>query len=293
MDKKEVLIIGGDTRQYYMAKHLLSHGYSVIVFGEAFAEGIDGCRILETKEAVFFCMDEQRMLVVLPVPVTVDGQTVKGTGGEILLEELCPHMKEKERIYGGNIPIELRGTCEMKQGQCMDFMKSERVAYLNAVPTAEGGIAEAIALGKGQLSGSHCLVIGFGRCGAVLADKLRCLGARVAVIERSGRKRARAMAYGLCSRSLEETEKHFGDYDYIFNTVPAQVVSRKILEACKRNVAIIDIASAPGGVDYEAARTLGIEAKLCHGLPGKYAPKTAGEILAEEIMKTETSEMNR
>ena len=289
MDRKEVLIIGGDARQFYMAKHLLLHGYSVTVFGEAFSEGIDECRILETKEEVFFCMDAQRTLVVLPVPVTVVWQTLKGSGGEFMLEELCPHMKEKERIYGGNIPIELRGTCEMKQGQCMDFMKSERVAYLNAVSTAEGGIAEAIALGEGQLSGSHCLVIGFGRCGAVLADKLKCLGARVDVIERSGRKRARATAYGLCSRSQEEDENHFGDYDYIFNTVPAQVVSRKIIEACKRDVAIIDIASAPGGVDYEAAGALGIAAKLCLGLPGKYAPKTAGEILAEEIMKTETN----
>ena len=54
-------------------------------------------------------------------------------------------------------------------------------------------------------------------------------------------------------------------------------------------MAIIDIASAPGGVDYEAAGALGIAAKLCLGLPGKYAPKTAGEILAEEIMKTETN----
>lgn len=293
MNRKEVLIIGGDTRQYYMAKHLLLHEYSVTVFGEAFAEEIDGVRILETKEEVFFCMEAQRTLVVLPVPVTVDGQTVKGTGGELLLEELCPHMKEKERIYGGNIPVELRGTCEMKQGQCMDFMKSEQVAYLNAVSTAEGGIAEAIALGKGQLSGSHCLVIGFGRCGAVLADKLKCLGARVTVLERSGRKRARATAYGLCSRSFEADIDHFGDYDYIFNTVPAQVVSREILESCRRDAAIIDIASAPGGVDYKAAKELGISAKLCLGLPGKYAPKTAGEILAEEIMKTEISEMNR
>lgn len=287
MDRKEILMIGGDARQYYMAKHLLLNGYSVTVFGEAFTDGIEECRMLKSKEEVFDCMEGRGILVVLPVPVTADGRTVKGTGGEVMLEELCPHMKEKEKIYGGNIPVELRCTCEMKQGQCMDFMKSEQVAYLNAVSTAEGSIAEAIALGKGQLSGSSCLVVGFGRCGAVLADKLKCLGARVTVLERSGRKRARAMAYGLCSRGFEMEGNHFGDYDYIFNTVPVQVVDRKFLKACKKDAAIIDIASAPGGVDYEAAKNLGIAAKLCPGLPGKYAPKTAGEILAEEIMRTE------
>lgn len=95
------------------------------------------------------------------------------------------------------------------------------------------------------------------------------------------------MAYGLCTRDFEERKTHFADYDYIFNTVPAQVVDRGVLEACKKDAAVIDIASAPGGVDFEAAKALGIAAKLCLGLPGKYAPKTAGEILAEEIMRTE------
>lgn len=147
-NRKEILVIGGDARQYYMAKHLLLHGYSVAVFGEAFTDGTEGGRTLHTKEEVFDCMEEQGTLVILPVPVTADGQTVKGTGGNVMLEELPPHMKEKKKIFGGNIPMELRCSCEMKQGQCMDFMKSEQVAYLNAVSTAEGSIAEAIMLGK-------------------------------------------------------------------------------------------------------------------------------------------------
>lgn len=287
MDRKEILMIGGDARQYYMAEHLLFNGYSVAVFGEAFTEDTGGCRTLTTKEAVFDCMEARGTLVVLPVPVTTDGQTVKGTAGLITLKELCPHMKEKEKIYGGNIPVGLRCTCEMKQGQCMDFMKSEQVACLNAVSTAEGTIAEAIALGKGQLTGSDCLVVGFGRCGAVLADKLKCLGARVTVMERSSRKRARAMAYGLHSQGFDGKGKPLKTYDYIFNTVPAEVLDREFLESCKREVTIIDIASAPGGVDFKEAEALGITAKLCPGLPGKYAPKTAGVILAEELIRTE------
>ncbi|OJT71237.1 dihydrofolate reductase, partial [Clostridioides difficile] len=46
-----------------------------------------------------------------------------------------------------------------------------------------------------------------------------------------------------------------------------------------QEVTIIDIASSPGGVDYSVVKEAGINATLCLGLPGKYSPKTSGEIL--------------
>ena len=49
---------------------------------------------------------------------------------------------------------------------------------------------------------------------------------------------------------------------------------------------ILDMASAPGGVDYEACKELGISAALLPGLPGKYAPASSAEILAEKIERT-------
>jgi len=44
-------------------------------------------------------------------------------------------------------------------------------------------------------------------------------------------------------------------------------------------VVIIDIASAPGGVDYGAAERLGRKAILAPSLPGKVAPRSAGQML--------------
>ena len=46
---------------------------------------------------------------------------------------------------------------------------------------------------------------------------------------------------------------------------------------------IIDLASAPGGVDWEAAQRQGIRAIQALSLPGKVAPKTAGEIIKTTI----------
>ncbi|HAH95888.1 MAG TPA: dipicolinic acid synthetase subunit A, partial [Firmicutes bacterium] len=48
-------------------------------------------------------------------------------------------------------------------------------------------------------------------------------------------------------------------------------------------VLIIDISSAPGGVDFLAAGRLGRKALLAPGLPGKVAPETAGNILASAL----------
>ena len=48
---------------------------------------------------------------------------------------------------------------------------------------------------------------------------------------------------------------------------------------------IIDLASAPGGVDYETAEKLGIKAILASALPGKVAPDTCAEYLQKFVYK--------
>jgi dipicolinate synthase subunit A len=52
-------------------------------------------------------------------------------------------------------------------------------------------------------------------------------------------------------------------------------------------VTIIDIASAPGGVDFSAAQKMGISAFLCSGLPGKYAPASSASAIQKIIEKKE------
>ena len=46
---------------------------------------------------------------------------------------------------------------------------------------------------------------------------------------------------------------------------------------------IIDLASAPGGIDREISEKLGIKTVQALSLPGKVAPKTAGEIIKTTI----------
>lgn len=75
-------------------------------------------------------------------------------------------------------------------------------------------------------------------------------------------------------------------YDFIFNTVPAPVLTKERLQGVKPEVCIIDIASRPGGTDFSYCQESSIFAKLCLGLPGIYAPKSSAGILMEVIKKT-------
>ena len=58
------------------------------------------------------------------------------------------------------------------------------------------------------------------------------------------------------------------------------------LSKLRRDTLIIDLASKPGGVDLAEAERLNIKAIHALGLPGKTAPVTAGEIIAESIIDT-------
>ena len=50
-----------------------------------------------------------------------------------------------------------------------------------------------------------------------------------------------------------------------------------------RDAYILDLASAPGGCDFECAIEYGIRADLILGIPGKYAPKESAYILDRAI----------
>ncbi len=47
---------------------------------------------------------------------------------------------------------------------------------------------------------------------------------------------------------------------------------------------VIDLASLPGGTDFDAAEALGIRAEHALALPGKCAPDTAGALIAQTVL---------
>ena len=83
-----------------------------------------------------------------------------------------------------------------------------------------------------------------------------------------------------------------GPFQLIFNTIPAPVFGKKALAALPKEAVLLDLASAPGGVDFTAAKRLGIDARLLPGLPGKYSPAAAGAIAAKAVLFSLEGEEN-
>lgn len=164
----------------------------------------------------------------------------------------------------------------------VEMAEIDEIAILNSIPTAEGALQVAMENTVITIHNSRCLVLGLGRCGTTLVQSLVALGAKVTVASRSAKDLARVItlhAEPLALASLQ-TKTNF---DILFNTIPAMVLPRSYLRLLHPDTLIIDIASGPGGTDFEAASQLGIRTIHALSLPGKVAPKTAGEILVNTI----------
>jgi dipicolinate synthase subunit A len=274
-------IFGGDKRQVYMALEFLQKGYSVYTYRTAEPIDHENCIKMHTLNELF----DKCNLLIGPIPLTRDLVSVASTNASELTAPNLANLLTKEHfLIGGIIPSALAGICKDKGIPYYDLMKNEKITILNAIATAEGSILEAIQSSEQNLHGSNCLVLGYGRCAKILAGKLKGLDAKVTVAARSEEALAYAQAAGLQVVFLSDIKPLLSSYDFIFNTIPSLVLDKSCLELVKWNVTIIDIASAPGGVDYEYAMQKKLKAKLCLGLPGKVAPKTSADILVNEII---------
>lgn len=153
----------------------------------------------------------------------------------------------------------------------------------NALPTAEGALQLAMENTERTIHASRCLVIGYGRIGKLLAERLLALGAEVTVSARRYGDLAWIDAWGYQSLRTGALTGELERFDLIFNTAPALILDAARLEEVREDCVILDLASAPGGVDFDAARRLGRQVIAAPGLPGKAAPRSAAAAIRESI----------
>lgn len=167
------------------------------------------------------------------------------------------------------------------------YSLDEDEAYLDAVAhlTAEGAIFGAMGYRERALYGAKCVVYGYGRIGRALTGILRALRANVAVAVRSGASARKAAQDDVVRCGIEEAGAFLGSASYIWNTVPARVLSGKNLSLIPEGAMLADLASAPYGFDIVEARARGIQAERLPGLPGIYCPESAGEQLAMAALR--------
>ncbi len=270
-------IIGGDQRQIYLARSIAADGYPVWVSCLEKGKGTEGLPAAGLKE-----LTEKCSVVILPLPVTRNGKTLNApfSEEEILLDDSFASLFLGKAVYGGMME-KLYGTSEVWGSVASyDYYSREELMVGNAFLTAEGAIGMAIREYEGALNSSRCLVTGFGRIGKALCLMLKGLGAQTDCCARNAADLTAIRALGCGALRYRELG---GDYNVVFNTVPAQVLTAKALARQRPNTLFLELASHPGGIDLEAARRLKLRVLDAPSLPGRMSPKAAGELIKETI----------
>lgn len=282
---ERVAVIGGDRRAIYSAIKLNEKGASCTLFGLE-EEPTGTCRgfrkgLCKAPYLLSEALKEVQTLL-LPIPVSADDKAVFAPFSDrtILLSDLAEAIPPSVLLFGGKIPDLFKEKC-----RCHDFLEDPVFAAANALPTAESALGLVLLEREGILWKSSCALFGYGNIAKELTSRLLTLGCTVTVFARREDARREAEKAGAIALPLESALELSSHFDLLFNTIPAPVISPALAAGFRAEALYMELASKPYGLSAEAKSALRCSYRLASGLPGKYCPKKAGEILADRILE--------
>lgn len=279
MTQLKIAVLGGDQRYLTCIEQLKRYAKVYLV-------GYDV--IYKEQNLLLQCVPfEELDALILPIAGLSQDYEVAAiySNERIYLDEsYFLRLKKGAQIFTGVASKLLHEITRQSNAQLIEIFKRDDVAIYNAVPTAEGTIMLAIKHMKKMLYQSRVVLLGFGRVGEIVADRFASLGAEVWVGVRKPEAIAKANSLGYHGFHLNDLSAYINTTDLFINTIPKVILTKDELERMNRHQLIIDLASMPGGVDFEFAKKNGLHVIHALGIPGKVAPKTAGDIIAKAII---------
>ncbi len=160
----------------------------------------------------------------------------------------------------------LRAAAAARGLQNYNMSDDEELMVANSAAVSEGAIAHLILGSEVPLHRSRVVVMGFGRQSITLCRRLHALGAYVTVVARSGAQRARVREMGMEAVTLGEDEASIRACQFLIYTIPAPVLTRERLSWVPNDAVVEVLTAPPGGVDFAAARDLGVRLIWPRGL---------------------------
>lgn len=220
--------------------------------------------------------------VILPIPA-FDKNGKFNAKNNISAEQLFTSLPDKSLILGGKISKFIYRLALEHGHRIIDYGSHEEFNLYNAQPTAEAALLIAMQSSQKSVAGSNYIIAGFGRIGRALASKLKALGGAVTICARRKESLVQAECEGYNTMSFTELYKNPPDCEAFFNTVPSVIIEPENITNWNCPV-FIELASAPGGFSCEARKLLYDRYISALSLPGKYFPKTAGEIIYKTVL---------
>lgn len=272
-------IIGGDMRNVKLSELLSEDGHEVHTFALDNTGKISQ-RCSDLREA--FALSD---IAVGPMPFTSGDGTYLNAPfhpEKIEIAKIADVIRESGfggLLIGGRVPLALSGVDAVSA----DLLQRDDLAVLNSVPTAEGALQIAMEELPYTIRGLRTVVCGMGRVGSTLARLMQRVGADITVAARSSRDFAICEAEGLKSCTYSHLRRILPEALLVYNTVPALIFNRELLDCMNREALLIDLASMPGGTDFEYAAKRRIRTIHALSLPGKVAPAGAAQIIQKVI----------
>ncbi len=278
--RKCFAVIGGDRRNVYLAKALRDDGHLVRMFGFARYD-----REAISEEDSLFSAISGADYVIGGTPVSSDGTNFNAVFSPVPIpcDDVFRLVRSDQTFLGGYIRPEVLELAQRYNVKTIDLLKFESLSILNAIPTAEGAIQIAIAETDITLHECNTLVIGFGRIGKMLCKILSAMSAEITVAVNSDEAGAMAKSMGYEAIYSSRMNPRLSEFQIIFNTVPKILLDKSNLKFVREDSIIIDLASPPFGVDYEASKTFNIRTLFANSLPGSVAPRTVASYIKETI----------
>ncbi len=207
--------------------------------------------------------------LLLPVPAFEPDGRIRGGG---ILEHILHDLPDHVTVVGGGLNHPALHTYEK-----IDLLGQPDFVARNAAITAECALQVAAGALPTVFEGQQILILGWGRIGKCLAQKLHALGAKVTVAARKPADRAMLRALGYGAEDIAALGGQLCRYRLIFNTVPYPVLNEAQAVLCEPDCVKIELASKSGIAGADVLQAL--------GLPGRMAPETAGNLIAATLIR--------
>lgn len=247
------------------------------ILKEAVSERFESVLKIESKEEFSKHLEDivECEILIAPISNTDQNGLIKESKDLSLLDVLDV-IKSGTYLLIGVAKDNIKVKAKRAEVEIIELGNYDALAWLNAIPTAEGTIQQIMSNTDTTIDGSAFLIIGAGRVALTLGQRLKALGGEVTIAARKQDQIARSIALGIYATQIESVK---GTFEAVVNTVPAPILTKEFFRQ-NRTTLYVELASDSGLLDP-------LPTKISHlalpGLPGKYAPKKAGTYLASSI----------
>lgn len=221
--------------------------------------------------------------VVCGIPFTKDGVMVNITTPDPpSIRCFLGMLTSRHILIGGNLPKDVVTYCTNHGIKYYDVTASPSFVSKNARLTAEGLLIPLLSHTSFSICDCKTLLIGYGNCGREIADILQLFTEELYIYDINSYTMKAAKSKHLKTISEQEIQNlspKLRHINTIINTSPVNPFHTRIWGSFPEDCTVFNIASFSLNVPLPISEQI----INCPGIPGKYAPKTAGNIIAKEI----------